>query len=185
MIKQIQESLTVFREYKEEQKDLEPNTNLVLKRVELHASTLASVSWLRSLLIRTEVNPATEHWMTFQQCSNDSKGSPKSCSPAHTASSREWRSAFKRARTIQCSGTWQDVKHTGARLSFWTDNPKSMEMYKLVQQGRVKMVKRSFCITACLSHCPLSLFLISSISLEASDEILGNTNKNPLIKTLQ
>lgn len=44
MIKQIQESLTVFREYKEEQKDLEPNTNLVLKRVELHASTLASVS---------------------------------------------------------------------------------------------------------------------------------------------
>lgn len=44
MIKQIQESLTVFREYTEEQKDLEPNTNLVLKRVELHASTLASVS---------------------------------------------------------------------------------------------------------------------------------------------
>lgn len=75
--------------------------------------------------------------------------------------------------------------NTQARVCFWTDNPKSMETYKLVQQGRVKMVKRSFCITACFSHCPLSLFLISSISLEASDEILGNTNKNPLVKTLQ
>lgn len=35
MIEQIHESLIDFSDYKEEQKDLEPKTNLVLKRVEL------------------------------------------------------------------------------------------------------------------------------------------------------
>lgn len=36
MIEQIHESLTDFSDYKEEQKDLEPNTNFVFKNVELH-----------------------------------------------------------------------------------------------------------------------------------------------------
>lgn len=36
MIEQIHESLTDFSDYKEEQKDLEPNTNFVFKKVELH-----------------------------------------------------------------------------------------------------------------------------------------------------
>lgn len=52
MIEQIHESLIDFSDYKEEQKDLEPNTNFVLKKLSFIASTLASFSLLISILTR-------------------------------------------------------------------------------------------------------------------------------------
>lgn len=117
---------------------MEPNTNSL--RVEHEAS----VSLLQSLQA-TEVNPFTEQLMTFQQGSNDSKGTTESglfssqCFLLGVEMVTSQGLVHHQADYSQGSVSLKDMKHTGTCLSFGTDNPKSMQMPKLevttIKQG--------------------------------------------------